>query len=440
MLRPNVSHCVQENEVHYNPLVDPRLILKYNVADASNPTELYRYFEGESTAALLFDNVEIDGVNVSIADLDAAEGMYQLSVGEHTVKYTLKDETSIEGGTFWRVENISTVSIPNSVTTIGERAFSRCSSLTSITIPNSVTSIGNYAFSVSGLTSITIPESVTYIGGYAFEYCSRLTSIEIPNSFTGIVYGMFSNCSRLTSADIPNSVIYIGDYAFEGCTGLTSITIPNGVSTISDHAFERCTGLTTIDIPNSVTDIGKYAFNGCTGLTSITISNGVSTISDHAFLNCTGLTSITIPNSVTSIAYCTFENCTGLTSITIPNSVTSIGSNAFEGCTALTKLLSLATKPPKCGTNALNDINKQNCTLTIPEGTLSKYQAADQWKDFLFIEEKDLSSINTITTDDGTKLEIKETYDLNGHKITGLKRGLNIVKMSDGTAKKIVVK
>ena len=295
-----------------------------------------------------------------------------------------------------------------------------------------------------------------------------------------------NNYSGLITAIIPTSVTYnsttysvtsIGDNAFAKCTGLTSVTIPNSVTSIGMQAFCDCSGLTSITIGSGVTSCGQNAFNGCTSLTAVHISdlaawcniscyyggssplecahnlylngelvtdliipNGFTSIGGAAFRGCSGLTSVTIPNSVTSIAYCTFENCTGLTSITIPNSVTSIGSNAFEGCTALTKLLSLATKPPKCGTNALNDINKQNCTLTIPEGTLSKYQAADQWKDFLFIEEKDLSSINTITTDDGTKLEIKETYDLNGHKITGLKRGLNIVKMSDGTAKKIVVK
>lgn len=124
----------------------------------------------------------------------------------------------------------------------------------------------------------------------------------------------------------------------------------------------------------------------------------------------------------------------------VGTNVASIGQNAFSGCTTLTKLISLATNPPACGTNALNDINKWDCTLTIPENTLAKYQAADQWKDFFFIEEKDLSGINTITMDDGTEMEIKDTYDINGKKTTGLQRGLNIVKLKDGTIRKVVIK
>ena len=239
MLRPNVSHCVQENEVHYNPLVDPRLILKYNVADASNPTELYRYFEGESTAALLFDNVEIDGVNVSIADLDAAEGMYQLSVGEHTVKYTLKDETSIEGGTFWGVENISTVSIPNSVTTIGNFAFNQCLNLTSVTIPNSVATIGGRAFAACvNLESITLPNNITNISDGCFTHCG-FASVTIPNSVTSIGNEAFSKCLNLTSVTIPNSVVSIGNYAFCKCPLNTSSKA--AVEAINPNATE-CRG------------------------------------------------------------------------------------------------------------------------------------------------------------------------------------------------------
>lgn len=128
-VKPNVSYCIQEDEVHYNPWTDPRLIVKYNVANASEPTLLYGYYEGETTAALLFDKVEIDGTEVSIADLDTAEGYYQLSVGEHTVKYTLKDPTSIVNYTFGRCGRLTSVTIGNSVTSIGRYAFCGCRSL-----------------------------------------------------------------------------------------------------------------------------------------------------------------------------------------------------------------------------------------------------------------------------------------------------------------------
>ena len=211
---------------------------------------------------------------------------------------------------------------------------------TAITLPDGFTAydgtevteyaIYDYAFySCDGLTSVTIPDSVTSIGDYAFYVCSGLTSVTIPNSVTSIGMGAFMVCSGLTSVTIGNGVTSIGSYAFKGCTGLTSITIPDSVTSIGDYAFSGCTGLTSVTIPDSVTSIGSYAFYGCSGLTSVTIGNGVTSIGSYAFEGCTGLTSVTLPDSVTSIGSYAFYGCSGLTSITIPDSVTSIGNSAF---------------------------------------------------------------------------------------------------------------
>ncbi|MBO7140134.1 MAG: leucine-rich repeat protein, partial [Prevotella sp.] len=188
---------------------------------------------------------------------------------------------------------------------IAGSAFYQCSGLTSVTIPNSVTSIGNYAFqNCSGLTSVTIPNSVTSIGRYAFEYCRSLTSVIIPNNVTIIEKGTFSSCSGLTSVTIPYGVTSIG--------GTQN-------NTTNDGAFYGCTSLTSVTIPNSVTSIGSCAFYGCSGLTSVTIPNSVTSIEGSTFEGCSGLTSVTIPNSVTSIEGSTFEGCSSLTFVTIPN-------------------------------------------------------------------------------------------------------------------------
>ena len=238
-------------------------------------------------------------------------------------------------------EKITSVTIGNSVTSIGKYAFRDCSHLTSVTIGNSVTSIGDYAFrGCSGLTSIEIPNSVTDIGNYAFFSCTSLTSIEIPNSVTRIWGDAFSNCTSLISITIPNSVISIGMEVFANCSALTSIEVEVGNSIYDSRdncnaIIETSTntlilGCKNTIIPNSVTSIGDFAFYGCTGLTSITIPNSVTSIEQWAFASCTGLTSITIPNNVTSIGLCAFIDCTGLMSITIPNSVTSIEDFAFD--------------------------------------------------------------------------------------------------------------
>ena len=188
-------------------------------------------------------------------------------------------------------------------------AFEGCSSLTSVTIPNSVTSIGHNAFSgCSSLTSVTIPNSVTSIGGYAFRDCKSLTSVTIPNSVTSIEGGMFKGSALYNDpSNWENGALYINDclikvdeslvghfrikvntrviaeYAFNDCSVLTSVTIPNSVTSIGEWAFYKCSSLTSVTIPNSVTSIGSWAFAGCSSLTSVTIPNSVKEIGDYAF-------------------------------------------------------------------------------------------------------------------------------------------------------------
>ena len=240
---------------------------------------------------------------------------------------------------FLDCSSLTSVMIPDSVSSIGISAFYGCSSLTSVSIPDSVTSIGDHAFqSCSSLTSVSIPDSVSSIGDHAFFECTSLTSVSIPDSVTSIKDSAFQNCSSLTSVSIPDSVTSIGHYAFENCNSLTSVSIPDSVTSIEYYAFENCSSLTSITIPDSVTSIEHSAFQNCSSLTSVSIPDSVTSIKDSAFENCSSLTSVSIPDSVTSIGYSAFQNCSSLTSITIPDSVTSIEIHAFQNCSSLTSV------------------------------------------------------------------------------------------------------
>ena len=232
-------------------------------------------------------------------------------------------------------------------------AFYGCSMLTSVTISNSVTSIGSYAFSgCSGLTSVTIPESVSIINNGTFRGCSGLTDVTIPNSVTRIDGRAFADCSSLTSVTIGNGVTLIrGSDTFENCSGLTAVYYTGTIAQWCGITFENNSGnplsfahnlyidnnlVVDLVIPDTVAEIKANAFSGALCLTSVTIPSSVTAIGNGAFRGCSGLTEITIPNSVTSIGGDAFNGCCGLTAVTIPRSVTSIGESAFYGCSGLT--------------------------------------------------------------------------------------------------------
>ena len=273
---------------------------------------------------------------------------------------------------------ITSIIFGNMVKTIPAFICYGMEKLTTVTIGNGVTDIGDYAFSqCSGLTYVTI-NRVTNIGESAFSDCTSLTSIAIPNSATNIEGYAFNGCTNLSSVTLGNSVTSIGEQAFSECTSLSSITIPKSVTSIGDMAFTDCTGLTyAAIIGNGATSIGENAFTRCNALASAIIGDGVTSIGSHAFSQCSGLTSVTIGNNVMSIGNFAFNSCTSLTSIAIPESVTSIGNMPFAYCTGLTSITSYAIIPPKCSSTLIGAYT--TIPIYIPCGTKNAYKKANGW-------------------------------------------------------------
>ena len=228
----------------------------------------------------------------------------------------------------------------------------------------------------------------------------------------------------------------LGDYAFYGCSGLTSLTIPSSVTSIGWSAFSGCSGLTSLTIPSSVTMISGEVFSGCSGLTSLVIPSSVTLISRSAFSGCSALTSLTIPSSVTSIGWSAFSGCSGLTSLTIPSCVTSIGGGAFYGCSGLTSIYVYTKKLPELGYNVFNGCDAKNCTVYVPKGTYDAYKSSE-FGYFENIVEFDATGIDKVTTSTNAK-EVSR-YSANGQRLSAPAKGLNIVKYSDGSVKKVVV-
>lgn len=246
---------------------------------------------------------------------------------------------------FYKCSAISkSFSIERDISTISDFAFYGCTSLTTINLPNTLETINSYAFANSGLKSIQFPKSVTTIQSSAFEECSRLSGdLVLPEGVTTINQRTFYNCQALTrSLTIGKDVSSIDHYAFYQCKFTGNLNLPTDhLYKIGNGAFQGCSGLTGPLNIDGVTSLGYDAFNGCSGLSGpLVFDNSLVIINHHAFYQCTSLTGpITFPSSLTTINHNAFNGCTKLTGpLDFPSSLSTIGDHAFEGCSGLTSI------------------------------------------------------------------------------------------------------
>ena len=281
-------------------------------SDAENPQGLAFYLKDDGTYAVAIGNAKYLSKIVIPATYcgKAVTEIATLGFGDDSVGNTVLKE----------------ITIPDSVTSIGDKAFYACRSLTGVTIPDSVTSIGIRAFqSCDSLTSVTIGNGVTSISDYAFYKCSILTGVTIGNSVTSIGDYAFYNCSSLTGVAIPDSVTNIGNSAFYGCDSLTGVTIGNGVTSIGSSAFSSCSSLANISV-----DVNNEYYSSLDGNL---YDKNQTTLIQYAIGKTN--THFVIPSTVTRIGNNAFSGCSSLISVTIGNGVTRIGNNAFEYCSSL---------------------------------------------------------------------------------------------------------
>lgn len=295
--------------------------------------------------------------------------------------------TSIGEGAFQGCKNIKEIIIPDGVTQIEDSAFLSCKNITKITLPENLKSIGDSAFSYCGIEEIVIPDNVISIEGYAFNNCQNLKriilsknletlgtnalarcggllEITIPEKVLNIPDSTFVNCTNLKSIQFNGNLIDIGDSAFSGCTALNSINLPDSIVTIGEKAFENCAALTEITIPGNTETIGNYAFSKCSNLTGVTLGGNVSSIGNYAFSECSNLAGIILTEKVSSIGKYAFNGCSKITSLIIPASMSTLGDYAFNNCPALSEVTFLGDAPAI----AANTFRGVKATCTYPAG------------------------------------------------------------------------
>jgi len=254
--------------------------------------------------------------------------------------------TYLSAALFFNCSSLTNIVLPSEIKTIGEGTFVACSGLTNITL-TAVTTITGAAFGCEKLTSVFIPSCMISMSQHAFRGCGNLLTIDVAtnNPYFSSVNGVLCNKSRQRIIDYPKGrqgaylahpeVLYVGDYAFFMCQGLNEAIFPQTLFSIGEKAFYGCRGLTNIVLGASLNSIGQECFYGCESLTAITLPSTLSGIGANAFDSCSGLRNLTLPEQLTFIGVGAFKHCRALTTLTIPNNVGALGDYAFYMCTGL---------------------------------------------------------------------------------------------------------
>ena len=414
---------------------------------ASNARGLINYvanneysFSNKIVYPFLSSFFDVDGIRyvpVSLSDktCDAIDCVYNESAKDTKIASTVTYKgvslsvKSIQPYIGYGNKFIESLTIDNDGE-LGEYAFTDCSNMKSIIIGSKVSSIGSYAFQgCSSLESVTIPNLVEVIRNYTFDGCSALKELVIGKNVKIINQYAFSGCNALPSIEIPQAVTEIKDNVFAYCTGLKKVIIADSENELklgsngSNPLFSYCP-LDSVYIGRNINYIttqsyGYSPFYRNTTLRAVKIADKETEISENEFYGCTNLQRVIIGDGVTSIGNWAFSGCSSLKFFTFGSEVKTIGQEAFSDCTAVTEITSRAITPPTCGNQALDDINKWECKLYVPKGYLTDYQAADQWKEFLFAEEGDYTIAKKYTLTYIVDGEVYKTYQVaEGSSIT----------------------
>jgi|GEM_PF-4294963 len=423
----------------------------------------------------------------SLTDITLPENLEE--IGEYAFasctslsEITLPESLEEIGDFAFTSSGLTKITLPEGLKTIGVGILSECSSLTDVTLPTDMTVLPGGIFrDCTALKEISLPAGLTELAGANFINCTELKEISLPHNIAKIGPSCFSG-SGIISVTVPDNVIYIEEETFKDCDSLTSVNLPEGLLEIRESAFNRCRSLKSIDLPHGISMIGEDAFwdnrlievnipgtvkklsigtfSDSQTLHSVVIGYGLEELY-CCFQSCTALTSVTLPNSLKHLSGDmmfggAFSMCSSLTSITLPDSLQSIGPHTFSS-TFLKEVISKNPTPPDfvednvyplADQEYFSDNTYQNATLKIPAGSKELYMNSG-WRNFKHIVEVDFSGINDIVVDepetaDGPvsvyNLQGVKVYSGNEEDVSSLPAGLYIIRHTDGTSQKRLVR
>lgn len=416
------------------------------------PKNLVSIGEGAFTYMKSLKNIKVDENNTAYKAIDnvlyTADGKKLLScAGGLTGEINVAEGTEeIMYNAFAGAEHVTRVNLPGSVGIIGDYAFDFMYALEAINVDGS-----NSAYSSADgvlfdkarsvlliypqgavAETYSTPSSVTMIGMAAFANNSHLRNIVLNEGLLSVGDYAFCESPLIETVALPSTLETLGQSVFTYCVSLKQIALPEGITAVPAYTFGECTGLTTVTLPSGVTEIDVAAFIGCTSMEAIDLPSGLKTIYNGAFQR-TGLRSVDVPEGVTEIDINVFSHSDNLKTVVMPSTLNSIGGSSFD-YTAVESFTCNAAVPPAAD-YAFMFADLSNATLTVPDGSVEKYKAAEGWKDFYKIT----SGIerSPLTESDNT---VKAVYDLSGKKLDRERRGLNVIRYENGKTRVRLVK
>ena len=384
-------------------------------------------------------NTNLKTIHFGTGLKDIAWGAFKGCSALENLDLSTSNIENIQSYAFSECTSLSSVKFPSSLRQIYGNAFSQNSALQAVTFNDGLDGIGGSAFSNTGLTTVTLPNSLTYLGSSAFSSCKDLASISIGTGITEIPYNCFSGCNALTSVDLPEHVTSIGGGAYSYCNGLVSITLPDHIQTVGASAFASCSNLEEVVIPDNVTTLGTGAFQYDGKLEYVQIGKGITTLEKDLFNSCESLSSVELSEGLTAVKAFVFENCSSLKTVTFPSTLTTLSESTSFGWSP-ESLYFLGTQPATGERSTdepfygLYDKTK----VYVPESAFDDYKQSTVFEKFF--DEGNLLTFSTtgINTVKDSRIVPVMWFDLSGRQLSAPQKGINIVKMSDGSLRKVM--